>query len=261
VSAWARHRASLPAFFALTFALALPFWIFGGRSDHQLMPGLPMAALMFVCPGLAALMLVGREQGPKGIKALLAKAVDYENIAPRTWCALLLLNPAIFIFSFVGLRLLGASVPAPQIQILPTLALCAVFFVSALGEELGWTGYATDSMQHRWGPLRASLLLGAVWAIFHLVALAQAHRSVRWIAWWTLWTISQRVIIVWLYNSTAKSVFAAILFHASSNVCWQAFPIRGSFFDPRITGLITTCLAIVAIGLCGRRKARPPACL
>ncbi len=57
----------------------------------------------------------------------------------------------------------------------------------------------------------------------------QAHRSVVWIAWWCLGTVALRVVMVWLYNSTGKSVFAAALFHAVSNVCWQLYPIQGSF--------------------------------
>ena len=28
------------------------------------------------------------------------------------------------------------------------------------------------------------------------------------------------------------------LFHAMINLCWQLFPIHGSYFDPRLNGLI-----------------------
>ncbi|MGO9946416.1 MAG: type II CAAX prenyl endopeptidase Rce1 family protein [Steroidobacteraceae bacterium] len=253
------RRASPLAFFSLTFALALPFWAFGAMNGHQLMPGLPMAALMFVCPGLAAVILIGRAEGSGGIKALFARALDYKCIAPRVWYApLLLLNPTVFVLSYAGMRLLGTPVPAPELEILPALALCAVFFVAALGEELGWSGYAIDALQQRWGELRAGLLLGAACTVFHWVALAEAHRSFRWIAWWSLWTVAQRVIMIWLYNSTRKSVIAMVLIHASSNVCWQLFPIRGSFFDPRITSVITAFLAIVALALPRPRGAIRP---
>jgi uncharacterized protein len=66
-----------------------------------------------------------------------------------------------------------------------------------------------------------------------------------WIAWWSLWTVAARVIMVWLYNRTGGSVLAVTLDHASSNVCWQLFPIHGSYFDPRLTGLITVAVAVV----------------
>lgn len=222
------------------------------------MPGLPVAALMFVCPGLAALILVRRAQGSQGVRALLSKAIDYRGVTPSAWYApLLLLNPAVFALSYLAMRAFGSTVPSLKMQVVPTLALCLVFLVSAFGEELGWSGYAIDPLQHRWGALRASLLLGIVWAAFHWIALLEVHRSFRWIAWWSLWTVSQRVMMVWFYNATHRSVFAVVLMHASANVCWQVFPIRGSFFDPRLTGLIATILAIFAIAFWRPREAVP----
>ena len=222
------------------------------------MPGLPMAALMFVCPGLAALILVRRAQGSRGVRALLSRAIDCGGVTPRAWYApLLLLNPAVFALSYLVMRAFGSTVPSLEMQFVPTLALCLVFLVSALGEELGWTGYAIDPLQQRCGTLRASLLLGMVWVAFHWIALLQVHRSFEWIGWWSLWTLSQRVMMVWFYNATRRSVFAVVLMHASANVCWQLFPIRGSFFDPRLTGLITTILAIFAIAFWRPREAVP----
>jgi membrane protease YdiL (CAAX protease family) len=228
-------------------------------NGHQLMPGLPMAALMFVCPGLAALVLVGRARGSTGVRALFNRAIDYKAVKPRAWyLPVLLLNPAVFALSYIVMRMLGTPVPGPKLEILPAFALCAVFLVSALGEELGWTGYAIDPLQQRWGALRAGLLLGAAGAVFHWVALAEAHRSFGWIAWWSLWTIAQRLIMVWLYNRTRNSMVAIVLLHASSNICWQLFPVRGSFFDPRIAGLITAFLALLAIARPRPQSEIPP---
>jgi hypothetical protein len=39
-------------FFALTFALSIPFWVIGAVRPRELLPGLPVAALMALCPGL-----------------------------------------------------------------------------------------------------------------------------------------------------------------------------------------------------------------
>jgi hypothetical protein len=66
-------------------------------------------------------------------------------------------------------------------------------------------------------------------------------------------TVALRVIVVWLYNNTAKSVFAAALFHTTINVTWQLFPIQGSFFDPRITGAIAAFVAAAVIVVWGPR--------
>jgi CAAX protease family protein len=79
------------------------------------------------------------------------------------------------------------------------------------------------------------------------VALAQAHRAVTWVAWWTVGTVAARVIMVWLYNNTGRSVFAVALFHMSQNVTWQLYPLHGSYFDPHITGPILAVVASVAV--------------
>jgi len=68
-------------------------------------------------------------------------------------------------------------------------------------------------MQDRWNALETGILLGLVWAVWHWLPLMQAHRSPAWIAWWSLYTVALRVLIVWLYNNTGRSVFAAILYH------------------------------------------------
>jgi membrane protease YdiL (CAAX protease family) len=121
---------------------------------------------------------------------------------------------------------------------------------AALGEEIGWTGYATEPLLQRRGALATSLLLGAIWASIHFIPLRQAHRSVEWITWWTLGTISYRVIMTWLYVHSGRSLFGAAIFHTMINLSWQLFPVNGSHYDPRIFSLIafTFAVAMYVIG-------------
>lgn len=72
--------------------------------------------------------------------------------------------------------------------------------------------------------------------------------------------VGSRVIIVWLYNNTGKSVAAAALYHGMSNLCWQLFPNRGSHYDPRVTTpLIVAVAAIVRLAWGPRTVRRRPA--
>src|SRR4029450_7876985 len=101
-------------------------------------------------------------------------------------------------------------------------------------------------MQQRWGALKASLVLGVVWAIWHGIPFVQTGNPPNWIVWQSLKTVAMRIVIVWIYNKTGKSVFAAILYHTSDNVSWSLFPNYGSHYDPLVTGLLT-CLAAVIV--------------
>jgi hypothetical protein len=81
----------------------------------------------------------------------------------------------------------------------------------------------------------------------------QTHRSPVWIAWWCLSTVAQRVLIVWLYNNTGRSLFAAVLFPALSNVGVALFPNAGSHYDPAVTGVLTAIAAGTVAFLWGAR--------
>lgn len=238
---------SLFHFFILVFALSIPVWAVGAVIDFQVLPGLPIAALTAVCPAAAALILTYREHRSSDVVALVKRLVDGGRI-PKVWYfPIVLLMPGVAAASFVVLRWSGVAVPTPQIAVLSAMGLFLGFMVGALTEELGWTAFALDRLRIRWSTLQSGVFLGVVWALWHWVALIQAHRPPTWIAWWSLAAVSARIIMVWLYERSGRSVFGVAVVHAVSNVCWQLFPVQGSFFDPRVNALILALLVAVLI--------------
>ncbi len=242
-------------FFILVFALSIPFSLLGTVTELQLLPGLPVSALVVTfCPLMAALILVYRENKFAGMIGLLKRSFDYKRIKAKVWFVpVVLLMPVVMALEFGLLHLMGSPIPVPQFSVLTALAMFLVAFIAALGEEVGWMGYAIDPMQDWSNALQASILLGLAWAVWHFIPLMQAGRSPVWIAWWSLATVMQRVLIVWLYNNTGKSVFVTAIYHAMMNVTWQLFPINGSFYDPRITGLIVAFAAVIVTFLWGAK--------
>ena len=57
--------------------------------------------------------------------------------------------------------------------------------------------------------------------------------------------VASRVLIVWVYGHTRRSVFAPTVVHASDNVSWQLFPIQGLHWDPRIDAIVAVIIAAV----------------
>jgi uncharacterized protein len=236
------------AFFGLTFALTVPFWIIGGARGNALMPGLPVAALAVICPATAALILSWQLNGTAGARALLIRTINVGRVKPRAWWLLILLfSPAAHVAAFFISRNLGTEVPNPQFNILSAVMLFAIFLIFAVTEEMGWTGFVLNPLQKQIGLIPAALLIGAIWAIWHYPALLQAHRSASWIAWWTLGTISLRLFMVWLFNRTGGSVFAVVVVHATNNLSWQLYPIQGSWWDPRVNGVIMGIMPLSVI--------------
>ncbi len=247
-----RASRSVWIYFALTMAFGAPFWLLGALSGAQILPALPIAAFGVVCMVGAAAVMTFREKGSKGVIALLKRTIDLGRAKDTAWYVpAVLLMPLIMALSFGLMRLAGTPVPVPRITALKTLALFAVFLVGAACEELGWSGYAADPLIDRYGALNAALIIGAVWAAWHFIPLAEAHRSLSFILWWTLGTMALRVIIVWLYTNTGGSVFIAALFHAMVNLTWQLFPVDGSFYDPRVTSPLLALAAVLIAALWG----------
>ncbi len=248
------------AFFGLVLALSIPFWLLDVIEPVQLLPGVPISAIAAFAPVLAALVLAWRSDRLAGAAELLRRSFDLKPVQKPTWLLVAVLtNPVIAVVAFGVMCATGESVPNPSPLTPSVVTLFVVLFVAALGEEIGWSGYATEPLQRRWGPLGAGILLGMAWALWHLIGLVQVGRSPEWIAWWSLGTIGLRVIMGWLYANGGKSVLLAAVFHAMINLSWQLYPTNGSFYDPRLFGLITLCLAagvLAAERLITKRHAR-----
>lgn len=244
-------------FFLLVFVLSAPFWLIDsvvGQSLRSRIPvELPFGALQAVVPLLAALILVYAEENRGGVRGLLKRAGDYGRIKSWVWYVPVLCLWSAAMFLEYGLMYLtGAPLPA-ETQI-PTLALpvfLILFFVAGACEELGWQGYAFGRLRVRWNALQASLILGAVWAAWHVVPLAQTRRGPTWVVWQCLGMFPFRVLIVWLYNNTGRSVFAASLFHATANVSQFSFPNYGSHYDPFVACVVLTLAAAIVIFIFG----------
>ncbi|MBI5839432.1 MAG: CPBP family intramembrane metalloprotease [Chloroflexi bacterium] len=240
------------AFFFLVFILSIPLLLISSILGNKLpIPiNLPISAFMFIIPLAVALILSYRQRGSNGIKELLKKIFDFKKIKNGIWYApILLLTPLIYFLSYVIMRLMGLSLPEPKIPFLIAPVLFLVFFIGATCEELGWTGYAIDPMQNQLGASNASIILGIVWQIWHIVPDIQAQNTANWIVWHSLYSVALRIFIVWIYNNTGKSVFAAIVVHAMDNISWSLFPNYGSGYDPFFTCIVAWIIVVVVIFL------------
>lgn len=242
------RNQNILSFFILIFIFSVPFWILDIIYPIELLPGLPLSALGVVVPALAAGLLVYRSAQFSGLLQLFGRALDFNRGQNRKWLMIaILINPLIAVLAFGIMRAAGVAIPNPILLPTTIFLLFLIFLISALAEEIGWTGYATEPLMNRWGIVTASVILGVAWSVWHWIPLLHAHRSIGWIAWWSLWTTSSRIIMGWLYIHSRGSVFIAALFHTMINLCWQLFPINGSFYDPKVFGLITFGIAVLVL--------------
>jgi len=246
-------------FLAWTVALSLPFHAWSVLRPIQGLPfGLPVSVVMIILPALVATILTSREGGARHARTLWHRIIDVDRIGDARWLAVAVLcMPLASLAAYVAMRALGQPLPGViELSLSQAPVLIALFFFGALFEEIGWTGYATEPLQQRYGVDGAGLLIGTVWALWHVPAwrLGQGH-TIAWVAGQCAATIAMRVIMGHIHAAGGRSLFLAVLFHAMINTSWVLFPNGGSHYDPIV---ITPVLAAIAATLALSCRAVAP---
>ena len=211
-------------------------------------------------PFLAAYIMIRLLEGQAGWLRLRRSCVQW-RVGWQWYLFILLGLPAVFLLGIIVLPGALASFQGfpPHFAVVYLVNFVLIFFGGgALGEEPGWRGFALPRMQPRYGPLWGTLLLGVLWASWHLPDfLTDAQRGGPGANFVTLLTINfpifllmviaMAVIFTWVFNHTRGSVFIAILLHASINT----FGILQALFTaPSVTGTdLFMCIGVVVPAL------------
>ncbi|MFX1477718.1 MAG: type II CAAX prenyl endopeptidase Rce1 family protein [Promethearchaeota archaeon] len=88
-----------------------------------------------------------------------------------------------------------------------------------LFEEIGWRGYALPKLQEKYNPLIATLILTIGWAFWHFPMFFY-RLSIQFFFGWLFGLFLGAIVLTFLFNSSGKSAFVAILFHITNNIVW-----------------------------------------
>ena len=214
------RRYPLTAFFVLACALSWWPWILYSV-------GLSPTPIVGVGPFLAALLVLAVTEGKSGVVGLLRRMVRWR--VGIQWYAVALLLPIVVILAAAALNvfLLGAQRTSSVADLGGWSSFLLLFLLSLLipgfagtWEEPGFRGYALPRLQFRYSALIASLILGVLWAFWHLPFVVTGEHI--WIDA-TLFIIEWSIVYTWLFNNAKGSVLIVMLFHAMNNTFSSAF--------------------------------------
>ena len=77
--------------------------------------------------------------------------------------------------------------------------------------------------------------------------MIQVGQTPMLMIWGTLGTVGFRILNVWLYNNTGKSIFGIILFHAMSNTGRSVFPGGRSYYELADGAVGYSIIAVTAV--------------
>jgi membrane protease YdiL (CAAX protease family) len=216
------QRHPLITFFALTYALSwafeIPLVVLGdGIAGTQ---GLVLNLLAASVPSVLAIVFTTMVLGRGALRKLLGRLLIW-RVDPRWY--LVVLGPAVLAGGMIAFNVLlggpAISLGVPLLTVLFFLAF-SIFPGSALGEEIGWRGYALPRLQAGRSALSASLILGVIWGFYHLPLYftGQASRPLSIFPLFVVSTIALSVIMTWMYNGTGGSLLLVVLIHATFNL-------------------------------------------
>jgi membrane protease YdiL (CAAX protease family) len=200
-------RHPLITFFVLAYALS---WILESplvflRDSVTDTQGLILTILASNVPSVLGIVLTATVFGRGALRKLLGRLLIW-RVNPL-WYLLLVLGPAALV---AGVVPLNALMGGPALSLGMPLLGIAVFLAfhivpgSALGEEIGWRGYVLPRLQSRMSALSAALIIGPIWALWHLPLwlTGEPGRTPTLYAGFVVSVIALSVILTWVYNST-----------------------------------------------------------
>jgi membrane protease YdiL (CAAX protease family) len=213
---------------------------------------------------LAAVLVVAASDGRAGVRDLARRSLRW-RVGVRWYLLAVLGLPvvvlagAVALFGTVALEVLADDWRLLFTRVLPVLLLQLALF--QLAEEVGWMGFLQARLQHRHGPLKASLVVTVPFALWHLPDLfAQVGLATALIFLPILAAahLCARVVFLWLYNATGASVLLVAVFHASFDATVNDVGLAQLVPGPNGTALVlaTGAFLLAAVGLVVATRGR-----
>ncbi|MBV9452726.1 MAG: CPBP family intramembrane metalloprotease [Rubrobacter sp.] len=272
----ARH--SLVFYFLIAFAFSWLLFLPGVLTYYGVLNAGPQIVGLLGIAGLLGPLLSGfimtaLSEGRPGVRLWLRRIVLW-RVGLRWYLFALFGLPVVMVLgTLVRTGALASFQTLAPLSVVPYISafVFMVFIGGPLFEEPGWSGFAQLRLQQLHGPLAGGLILGSLWAFWHLpgflipseeLADIPPRGTVLDFVVFALALIALRLIIQWVFNNTKGSVLMAILVHASWNTFYSAaliqlFPapsVLGSYLNLAIAaGALAMVILVVTRGCLGYR--------
>ncbi|HEY6056704.1 MAG TPA: nitroreductase/quinone reductase family protein [Candidatus Limnocylindrales bacterium] len=260
------RRRPVISYVALAWAISWAYWLSMLAQGQIVSPGGSVSHFPGLFgPLIAAFVVTAAVAGRAGVADLLARMFRW-RVGAR-WYALAALPFLLFLAGVGVLALTGGRTPTADdlatYSGLPALGLPSVvilaFLANGFGEEVGWRGFAQPQLERRMSFLRASVVVAAVWAIWHVPSfpVIESYRlmGLGVIPIFAFGLGSGAIVLGWLYDRSGGSILMAALFHLGLNMGSATLAGRGLPAALATTGIMVWAALIVISEL--RRRPHP----
>ena len=177
-------------------------------------------------PFVAALIVTAIVSGKPAVRALLAKLVLW-RVSPGNYLVAIGLPILLCAFAAALTVVVGHGTFKPTAISWPDLIETFIFILLfiGLGEEPGWRGFALPELQRRYSPALATLLLAAVWAVWHLPLMGNEF-PLAIVPPFLVTLFGGAFVQTWLFNRSKGSILLQMIFHAMVNTVGAGLVFR-----------------------------------
>jgi membrane protease YdiL (CAAX protease family) len=241
---------------SLTDNRSLMYWMHDVEVSFGLFFLVIGAILSTFGPLVGAFTMTGLRQGRQGARDLWRRFWDVRRAGP--WLAVGFLLPVLLVALPVVVSAGGRS-RLPWLSrpyLIPCWFLNNFTRSGGMSEEFGWRGYALPRLQERTNALAASMILGVIWAVWHVPLWFLPGSSQQGSSFWAFLAalVLISVLYTWLYNNSRGSVLVVVVFHAMNNTMAQMFP--GATSRPAYWIVLVALVVLVLLVYGPRRLAR-----
>lgn len=243
--------------FAMSWLIQVPL-VAAARGLLQVDLPDSLAFISALAPLASALLVTARIGGATGVRRLLGRLLRW-RVALRWYVVALFGLPALAVIAIGLASLLTGQLPdlsnsyvdrvLPKLPgplgpwlLLPAFLLYSI--VTTIPEEVGWRGFALPRAQQQYGPLRASLLVGVLWGLWHLPLFFSPDTAQSGISFplFLALTVSSSFLFTWVFDRSGGSLLMVVLLHSSFNASTVFLPLL-----PQVTGSDLQLLLFVGV--------------
>ncbi|MBN1915645.1 CPBP family intramembrane metalloprotease [Candidatus Dojkabacteria bacterium] len=179
-------------------------------------------------PFLSAIITTFFVSGRKGLVELFQRTIKVK-INWLVYVAAFFVFPLVLflIYTLFGLRVEDNETVMVFLTLviaipINSFVVSVIIGIGPLGEEIGWRGFLLPKLLKKYGDYKSSLILGLVWAFWHLPLFLFSEFRGDIPIWMALFlypfgTICLAYIMTKLHRWSGGSIFLAILFHGVVN--------------------------------------------
>ena len=238
-------------FLALSYAVTWAAFITVARGvPAETTAGYALVLSGAYTPGMVALLLTAKLEGGRGVRALLRR-LTIVDVPVRLYIVALTYIAVAEITAAILHRLVAGVWPPfgnrSLALILISIALSTPF---QAGEEIGWRGFALPRLADRFGLRIGTVLLGIIWAAWHLPQfyIAGGDSYHQPFVVWAAQVVALTVAFGWLYAKSGGSLLLVMLMHSAINNS-KDIVVSAAAIPPGVFSLNAPLVAWLGLGV------------